>query len=219
MASEFLARGKISAAESIRSLITVISGLAITSPIVAFFDFSEDEYSPDLFDYVKLVIFVLLVVRFYHGNWRLIDDSYMLNNYSESLEYTEDRRNVMSLDFFSVVINCFLLAILGFNILDTNVFVISFIVLLFIDIFWIGISTRWREIEEIWRLRGPYYVYWFLNNFIFIVLIFNLYILYRNFDGNVIIYEYALFFLILSNSIISVFISKNDYFPKKENKT
>lgn len=196
-----------SAVLSLKQIVTIVTGLAITNAIIQLMlhDITIND-NKIIYDYglinvniytcLLFIIVISNVIRFYHGNIRHLDDLVL------------NRDGKIAINFFIIFTENILFAILSFSLQIPNQFFCIFIALIFLDIVWFELSTKITANPKTFERRKK----WTLNNILFIIimlviLVFSLYCPSQ---------EYVLYFLfsLFGNTIADFYIQWNFYFPK-----
>jgi hypothetical protein len=194
-----------SAVSSLKKIVTIVSGLAITNTLASLMSSAPGPRTLRVLtalDWRQLLLSLVLIVtiiRFHHGNVRLLDQSYLLD------EGAKERRQLLP-DFAVIFAMSVLLALMSFLIHD---FFALFVVLLFIDIIWFVIYLS-DDTERTGLQRK-----WLLNNIIVAVTIFCTLSFWS--DSPVRAISNARFgvlvALVLINAIVDFYYNRKVYFP------
>jgi hypothetical protein len=160
------ARERTSTVEALKEVIVFLAALTFTNAIATLL--FEGGTIRSLWGTTKeqwACFFFLLfgVVRFYLGNYRFLDNSYKISPVISAKE----RRNILWFDFACVLSVALGFAVLGYFINDFSKFVIIYSAIIFLDVLWLGVTTkgpivRWDRSAGIQlRVQG---VTWFWNN-------------------------------------------------------
>jgi uncharacterized membrane protein len=121
---------------------------------------------------LKFILFITLVatlIRFAHGNVRLLDDSYLYdteNSLAGGFE-SKDRHNKIHWDFLFVLLITLSFSLMSFYLNQIQYFVWIFIIVLFFDVVWYLVTQKMDAPENVRRIQAI----WFRNNVIFLILI------------------------------------------------
>ncbi|MBZ0139952.1 MAG: nucleoside 2-deoxyribosyltransferase [Pseudorhodoplanes sp.] len=244
----FQRKKRFSTIESLKEIVVFLAALTFANAIS---NFLFDESSRQLRQIAHLTVeqwfcFVFLivgVVRFYHGNWRLLDDSYTNSGYEHGVE-EGNRKNIIWLDFVCVLSVSLGFAALSFYINYFSAFVVVYAGIIVIDIIWLHLTRPRSTLPSygMWsvsqgsiqiRIQGTT---WFWNNvglfvvFVFLFLICLLWLALFDRSGLDIFLESIrefrlensnwLFSLIVvlfcANAIIDIYTNRVLYFPPRQ---
>ena len=162
---------KSSAVTTLKELLLILSGLAITNGLIVLVvngDFEIIKPIKDVSsDFLPLLFFFTLllnIVRFFLGNMRTIDDCY-LNSYKDVASDGTYRIKNLPLDYTIVLLTSIFLAILSFYIRDFKSFYLVFSIMLLVDILWLLVTRKDTQDSEIRKQRK----WWMFNNILFLV--------------------------------------------------
>jgi hypothetical protein len=134
----FVVERRTSTVNSLKEIIVFLAALTFTN---AFNTFLFDEHSrgirpiedirPD--QWICLILLLCGVFRFYHGNWRLLDDNYNIKTNRGGLTDVT-RRNIIWLDFICVLIVALNFALLSFFVNSFSKFIVIYFCIIVIDI-------------------------------------------------------------------------------------
>ena len=196
---------KNSAVVSLKEMIIILGSLAIANGVIALLTINNSiiPLARLLSDPISVLFFVSLIfniVRFYLGNTRIIDDSYLSNFYSVPSDGTS-RVKYLPFDYLVILLTGIFLALLSFYVRDHFQYTVVFFLMLCLDVFWLLITRKASIDKNINRQR----TWWALNNFGCIMFIGL---------GFVIARENAIYFLVVIsfNTIIDFALSYRFYF-------
>jgi nucleoside 2-deoxyribosyltransferase len=231
---------RVSTIESLKEIVVFLAALTFTNALSTLL---LDENTKQIrhlssikFEHLFCFLFLIFgVIRFYHGNWRLLDDNYKIGSNRGGLRQSE-RKNLIWFDFICVLAVALAFALLSFFINDFSRFVIVYAVIVIIDILWLFVTSRGPILRVAggaihFRLQGTT---WFWNNFgHFLVfgVITSAYLLilaigYRNhledfldavrslkFEKDTIFFS-IIVLVLLVNAIIDFISNRQLYFPR-----
>jgi hypothetical protein len=158
-----------SAVGSLKEIVVILTGLTITYAITIVV---KDMTNPvGVFDktiHASLFVFLVLnIVRFYHGNMRLLDDEYIASKPQGSPRVTRN----LALDFFTVMLTSISFAVMGTFVSDPWRFFNALLFILVIDVFWALVYIVTPNLEHLKIQRR-----WLINNILyaFVIIVFNL---------------------------------------------
>ncbi len=233
-------RNRESSINSLKELIIILTGLAITSALgVLLKSATEASQHFDTLNFdllitptrlqtiILLILLLPCVLRFYHGNIMILDRYYLMEP-----GRTENVRNI-TLDFIAILAMSLILVAMGFSITAPILYFFAFIVILLISIIWnsinivvlsnvFNIDSGVSEVasidkKKIRELRSQ--LIWLANNTFFLILFIPIFFI----DASLIntihislkqIHFYELALIIFINSSIDIWSSRKDYFPK-----
>lgn len=190
---------------SLKQLVSIVTGVTVAQSIYLFV--SNGSYSSirtfETFSPPSIIFFVLMIsnlLRFYHGNMRLLDEYY-----SSGDNHRPPRR--LDVDFFVIFGQSVLLAAMSFYVGKTREFFTLYTALLIVDVIWffitLGFAETWLEFR---RQRN-----WAINNVITVIALILVYANRASFSPEV--YFYVLVGLIIANTLADFVISWLFYFP------
>lgn len=206
-----------SAVESLKQLVIALSALTMTNGTLVLL--SQGTYGtiirPEQLTYMieETSLFVLLIVnivRFYHGNIRLLDDAYLIDEkhfIDTGRSNAVTRRNLLPLDFFFVFVIAFLFAILSFFTAFPQVFIAVFSIILVVDVIWF--ITSWSKPHDDKTVDQQ--KKWMLNNLILLIALFLIFSLVG--PATTTSGFWFLAGAISLNTIADFYISRPLYFP------
>lgn len=194
-----------SAVNSLKELVVILSGITITFAITAIAKEAKNANGAFPGELGLFLILVLSIIRFYHGNMRLLDDSYL-----DHLEGGSTERNII-LDFSVILVTSIAFAAMG-AFIDQPVFFFScFAMILIMDGLWGVLCISANNIDAI-----PIQRHWMGNNFVCgstILIIFNVSLshplLFRGVSPTLIIAACA-----LGSTFYDFAVSWRFYFPR-----
>lgn len=224
-----------SAVTAVKELAVIVTGITITNAIVMLlaeghFEGIRSAFSIPLSEWALFCIVVFNVARFYHGNLRLLDDSYIIEpreSFAIGKKAGENRANILFLDFAVIFLTSVLFAFMTFYIATRHYldFFVIFFLILTIDILWYVLTSKDTRDVEAQKQRKK----WFLNNVTHVGLMMPLLtaeFIFRSMaeagdeitvpPGKVFVENYSLLIfaiLALTNTVLDYVISWSFYFP------
>jgi hypothetical protein len=192
------------AVKSLEEIIMIINGLTITNAVVILltngtYNTINSLKNISLNNWVLFIVLITNIIRFNHGNIRLLDDYYIIQN-----EDNKTRLNILPFDFFAIFTTCLLFAFISFYINSYLSFFSLFLIIFIIDILWYLITSKECTNLNIQKQRRV----WFLNNFIFLIPLALFLFMFTNYYN-----LYTLSLILLVNTGIDYWLSWNFYFP------
>ncbi len=194
--------------ESLKQVVVIVTGITITNCVVIFLtngDYTKirDYTNLSLNSFLYFFLILANVIRFYHGNMRLLDEVYKPNMLTK-------QRN-LGADFFVIFGQSILYAAMSFYINKEVEFFGIFTILLFSDVVWFVFTVvdslgRFDEAGII-RQRN-----WAINNITFCVLLFISFFFISSLQ-NIILY--IQFSLVIVNTLISYYLNWHYFFPSQ----
>jgi hypothetical protein len=206
MAVEQRAQSLNSAVTSLKQIATIVTGVTATNGIIVLLTAGQYTAIRSLSNVPRDSMFLFLIlitniIRFYHGNIRLLDDFY-----GSDTNLPRDGRN-LGVDFFVVFIQCIAFAAMSFYLDHADEFFAIYIGLLVIDIIWFTLSrSRAEDNAEFKRQRN-----WTLNNVGAVVAMLLCTIALGPAGPDV--YFVARVVIVCLNTVIDYIISWKFYFP------
>ncbi len=161
-------------------------------------------------DVLIFIIFIVTIVRFYHGDSRYLDRTYL----ESRLEGFGPRRAPSArsrfFDFYFLLCHAIIFYVLAASQRYFLYFFYVYIFLLFFNSIWLGTTyLRAPKKEDVRFPRN-----WAVNNIIHVYCLLSLYFLTNELASS---YSHiAFFFLALSNSFFDYFTTWSYYFPRIE---
>ena len=123
-----IAERRASTIESLKEIIVFLAALTFTNGLSTFL---IDEPSKSLRSvsgikveqWACVILLIFGVFRFYHGNWRLLDENYKIDEQIRGL-HSGARRNIIWFDFTCVLLVALSFALLSFFINSFSEFVV-----------------------------------------------------------------------------------------------
>jgi len=215
-----------SAILSLKEILVIITGLTITNAVIVLiakgnYQAIKPIYQLNIQEIIIFILLILNIVRFYHGNMRLLDDSYLLkeSTYLKTGECElDDRVNYIFWDYFVILLTGIMFAFMSFFLSSYLDFFLIFITILIIDVAWYFFTNKDTLDSKIKTQRK----FWTLNNvahlFILIPLITVSLIasdeIMINIQNRISLF-YVLTFLTFTNAIADFYVSWEFYFPSK----
>jgi hypothetical protein len=201
-----------SAVSSLKKIVTIVSGLAITNTLNTLVVTQANRVN--LLGFVHLqwyrlllsALLIITIVRFHHGNIRLLDKTYLLGEEEEVRSTSIPRKRQLLFDFVVIFLTSVLLAFMSFFIGPD--FFPLFAILLFVDLVWFLVTNRWSgdSVQQKWAI----------NNLMFglgiIILLFSQASLLQAGISSVWV-NMAYVILVSGNTCYDFFISRELYFP------
>ena len=188
-------------------------------------------------DSLILVLLVLCVMRFYHGNIMILDRYYLMPQSSV------DHERGITLDSIAILLMTFGLAFLGLLVQHFVWFFFVYVLITITSVFWLAQVNR-SNFGRMLRNRGPNgsipdhlhdelmtQMNWFIVNFVFLILIVLATVIavmssvgpilthkddiwMINFQFNETMF-WVLSLLVLANSVWDLWANRKEYFPRK----
>ena len=205
-----MSRQQNSPVNTLKDILLVLGGLSITNGLIVLIakgSFTTianfKDLSLEVFPILFFFLLVVNIVRFYLGNSRLIDDSYLLEFDSTPSDGTFRNKNLV-IDYFSVLFAGILLALLSFYLRDSKSFFGVFSCLLLFDILWLISTRQVARDKKISKQRR----WWTINNVFFLIPI----AISAFSNQSQIGYFYAAFASLVLNTLIDFCLSYQFYF-------
>lgn len=227
-------RKRESAISSLKEILVIITGLTITNSVIMLVANGKYEKISTLyeFSFQPLCLFLILlinIIRFYHGNVRLLDDSYLIKEKTyldTGNETKDDRLNYIHWDFIVILITGILFAFMSFYLHKYADFFSIFTFILIFDVAWYFFTNKDTRDPRIQKQRK----YWAFNNIAHLLLfipivtieINNRFSSMSSSDTTTIYNRWSvllLFILGTTNAIADFYISWPFYFPAKFTET
>ena len=158
---------------SLKEIITIIVGLALTNAIIQFLMVGGTVREITEISLGSAVIFILLIInmiRFYHGNFRHLDVTYSSTNFQElasgDIRYHPIEEKV-TMDFFLILIESLILCVMSFYQVKPIYFFYIFSGLLIVDIIWFFATYHFVPNREAFQHQKK----WAINNIVAIILL------------------------------------------------
>lgn len=228
--AELIQLQRTSAVESLRQMIVIIGGLSLTNALIVLVTQGNYETIHDPLEFgatyiASFLLLVSLIIRFYHGNFRLIDDVYTISD--KTGRVSTWRRDSIARDFLAVFLTSLLFAAMSFYLAKPMAFSLIFFAIVFFDIIWLCSTIKRKDIRDLFQDgigSGPYYVKWLVNNIVFVIAFLIAVAVLLVLDADLssgdenskewIAYT-IVYFLILLNTIADYVVSWQTYFPRK----
>jgi hypothetical protein len=205
-----------SAISSVKEVVTVVMGLTLTNSLVLLVtdnytgtvDLRDLPFRTSLFS--ALLIFTIF--RFYHGNMRHLDCVYGQGGGANNVRPAP--RGGLGVDFFVLLGQSTLFAIMGFYASRPNELLILFSILLGSDVIWtLLVQKPTEDAAEFSHQRR-----WLLNNVGALIVLLAVFAVSRGGDhANLFIYGGGT--VMLANALLDFAISWTFYFPIAEVET
>jgi hypothetical protein len=218
MPDQAIAQHNDSARSSINSLkevVTIVTGVTITSAIVMLLtggNYSQVKGLDDL-NIRSLMLFFLLIaniIRFYHGNMRHLDETSMA---ASGAHHTKDVRQMhqkfFGVDFLVIFCQSVTLATMSFYINRGTEFLGLFTFLLCLDIIWVFAALQYTDNPEVFKYQKQ----WLLSNLIALILLLVALVVSASDKGNIQSVNYVRAGIIAVNTASDYWISWRFYFP------
>jgi nucleoside 2-deoxyribosyltransferase len=172
-----LVEKRVSAVDSLKEIVVFLAALTFTNAIsTVLLDEQTKQIRPwsevHGEDWFCFLVLIFGVVRFYHGNVRLLDDNYKSGVHRGGI-LRSTRRNIIWLDFIAVLLIALIFSVLRFFIRDFSYFVCTYTVIIVLDIIWLYFTSL--EVFARWSSRGISFktagLGWFYNNLLFLALL------------------------------------------------
>jgi hypothetical protein len=151
-----------SSISSLKEIVILLNGITLTFSITTLIsklrnpiDLVSSAETATLF-----LLFVLSVIRFYHGNMRLLDDLYIT-----PANANPPNRN-LALDFSAVLGVSTIFGAMGDFIGNCRMYFLCFLSILTIDILWAVICLQVDDIDTLKQQKA-----WTINNIVFVFII------------------------------------------------
>jgi len=199
---------------SLKEVVTIIMGLALTNAIVQFVLLNNKVVEIADLNLDSMLAFFLLVingVRFYHGNMRYLDVTYMLESVqpSTSAPKQHHKGEKVSIDFFSVLAESLIFCVMTFYQRKLPYLFSLFIILLIVDVSWFFVMYQFVPDKATFK----YQKFWIENNVgaIFLMFIFTICSVSNAVDSEVV--NKILFAILFINTALDYIICRKFYFP------
>ncbi len=191
-------------------LFSIVFGISITTLLSKITTIINDIGYKNMKIYIPYLLmglsYFILVIPFYHGANRYMDQTYILNN-----DKNEKRFSLM-IDFFFLFFEGVIFLILSLLIKNIHWFYIIICLLLFYDFLWVGLSFLYNNCEQI-KKNNTKYKWWGICNVItgIIILLSNS----INIWTDVIYLHIFIFILLFIRSVLDYILVWDFYFPQK----
>ncbi|MFC1983555.1 hypothetical protein ACFLVO_00855 [Chloroflexota bacterium] len=194
----------------------IVMGFAVKKAIETFIYYIEPSTGAEVLrdwqhfylkDVMLFIIFILTMVRFYHGDSRYLDRTYLESQLRTFNPKTYSARNRFC-DFCLLLIHAILFYSLAAHQRNFPIFFCIYGSLLLFNAVWLGImSLRALRKEDV-----KYPLNWAINNVIHVCFFIALYLCTNKLEAS---YSYIIFFaLAISNSLFDYLTTWPYYFPK-----
>jgi hypothetical protein len=141
---------RLSAIGSLRELVVILSGITITFSLGRIVDGIDSRAGTNLQAMTLFVLLTLSIVRFYHGNMRLLDDSYFAaeGEVVAAEGKVKARRNIV-VDFGVILVTSVVFAAMGAFIQDYEFFFGGLTIILVMDTIWGVMAISANNIEAL----------------------------------------------------------------------
>jgi hypothetical protein len=206
--------GAVSAVSSVKEIVTVIMALTMTNTLVLLLTGGHYSNARDLGDLpVEDTVFsgllILTIFRFYHGNIRHLDSVYGHKEQSSRMVKPAPLGG-LGVDFFVILAQSILFAVMSFYASSPEQLVGLFIILLASDVTWVLVVQQPSED----RAGFSHQRRWLLNNVLALIAIFAVYLIGGPHRTDFLIYAGGS--VMLFNAISDFVISWRFYFPTTE---
>jgi hypothetical protein len=198
---------------SLKEIVTIVTGVTITNGIVVFLTDGDYTNIKDFKDLAlqTIVLFLLLVgniIRFYHGNMRHLDVTYLVKFEADSSgDINRPGRRNVAIDFFVIFAQSLIFAALSFYLGEPTEFFTIFAGLLILDVVWFLSVYQYTPDRKAFEHQKR----WTLNNTIAVFALLTTTAVSRTLDP---VLLFCLFALIIAlNTIVDFVISWDFYFP------
>lgn len=204
--------GSVSAVSSLKEIVTVVMALTTTNTLILLLTSGNYSSVRNLGDLpAKETLFsaliILTIFRFYHGNIRHLDSVY---GEREKLEHVVKPapRGGVGIDFFVILTQSILFAVMSFYASNPEQVLVLFIVLLASDVTWVLVVQQPSADHAGFTHQRR----WMLNNFLALVGILAAYAIAGGVHhNNKLVYAGAA--IMLANAVFDFIINWNFYFP------
>lgn len=209
--AETATNGIGSALASLKEIVSIIMGLALTNSILALITLHHyTSVAPLSALPVWSVLFTLVlvanIIRFYHGNVRHVDSLYG-ESAREVAACTHGSLGNLGLDFTVVFIQSIIFAVLSFYASRRPDFLLLFIILLMFDLIWnIVTQQEASEARDVSHQRG-----WMLNNVVGVLALVVFYMAYQ--EHHHVVWLEVGAAVVAVNTLADYVISWKFYFP------
>lgn len=205
--------GVSSTIASLKNIVTIVAGLAITNAIISLFVVNNvaDFTSATPKTFLLFAIFLLNIIRFHHGNMRHLDTTYTPEPGKVGLTHSPvGSAGKTALDFFVIFFQTVGFAVLSFLLRQSSEFVVLFTSLIAIDVLWfLGVHGMVTDPSSFLHQKK-----WTINNVVTLLALLILIASSANLGDTV--YFYLCFGCILLNTVVDFWISWAFYFPGAE---
>lgn len=193
---------RMSAISSLKELVVILSGITITVAITTVAETMRTQTVGSPWMFALFTVLILNVVRFYHGNMRLLDDSYLDAD-------RVVRRNIV-VDFVVIFTTSVLFAAMGAFLNRADLFYTCFLSILVIDIIWALLALASNNQDELQIQQR-----WLLNNLVFTVFVVLATLGSFQYPGVMTpdVTAGIVLVCLMLNTLIDFFVSRNFYFP------
>ena len=202
-----------SAVSSLKEVVTIITAVTVANATAVFL--TEGDYknllTADRLRWLPLCLYGLLIlnlVRFYHGNIRLLDDTY-----DPPGAASPKRKQTFALDFAVIFLTAVIFCVTGFYIYQIEHYFALFVFLLVVDVVWL-FATRVLGTQRDEKI----FFWWMINNFVCglgMAVLCSFAIAFRVQGQTIPQWVVALLTsLLFANSAIDFWVSRSFYFPK-----
>lgn len=199
-----------STTSSLKSIIVIVAGLAITNAIVTVLSKNGLQTISNLdLDSISLfTIFLMNVIRFHHGNVRHLDTTYKEELGKVNITHKPvGSSGKTALDFFVIFIQSILFAWMSFLLKVPTEFFGLFTLVLLIDILWYLTVHGMAKDKESFQHQKR----WTINNIVSLLLLIALFL--KADKIGITWFTYASAIVAGSNSVVDFWISWSFYFP------
>ncbi len=200
---------------SLKNIVTIVAGLAITNAIVSLFvvNNSADLGNADLQASLLFGLLLLNIIRFHHGNIRHLDTTYTSEPGKVGVTHKPTGSAAKTpLDFFVIFFQALIFALLSFLLRKPGEFVALFTALIAIDVLWyLGVHGMVVDPSSFQHQKK-----WTMNNVVTLVAL--LIVIAVGGKIGTVAYFYSSAVVIFANTAVDFWISWPFYFPGAENR-
>jgi nucleoside 2-deoxyribosyltransferase len=168
---------RISTIDSLKEIVVFLAALTFTNAISTLLLDENSRHVRSLAtiniqDWLCFIFLTFGLIRFYHGNFRLLDESYKIGIHRGGTIHAS-RKNVIWFDFISVLMVALIFSLLSFFVRDFSRFVSIYAAIIIVDIVWLYFTNK--DVIVRWSTRGLTLqtggLSWFYNNSLFFGLL------------------------------------------------
>jgi hypothetical protein len=207
--------------ETLKWIWVIVMALAVERAIETFIFYIDPNTGAEIVkdwqhihlnDALLFIIFIVTIVRFYHGDSRYLDRTYLESQLRAVDPKLYSARNRFT-DFYLLLIHAFLFYVLAASQRNFSLFFLTYTTLILFNSIWLGIMyLRAPNKKDVRYPRN-----WAINNIIHVCLFVGLYLLTNRLEAS---YSHIVFFtLVISNTFLDYFTTWPYYFPRVEEET
>jgi len=168
---------RISTIDSLKEIVVFLAALTFTNAISTLLLDENSRHvraiaAISLQDWLCFIFLIFGLIRFYHGNSRLLDENYKIGIHRGGTVHAS-RKNIIWFDFISVLIVALVFSLLSFFVRDFSRFVSIYAAIIIVDIVWLYFTNK--DVIFKWSTRGLTLqtggLSWFYNNILFFLLL------------------------------------------------